>query len=180
LTRTSAIGDHSRTDQIEEEVSVIKSKPKLVCAIFVFSLAFSTGASGETSSEASDALGPIRPFTVEGYYKIRWGHYEEFLSLFKKNHWPVLRAGIEAGAILEVSASSPRYHAPEDGRWDLRISIVWRNPIVATSSGGEATEAVLKRLFPNREEFDLEEQRRFELIEEHIDVPVLAHDTSTW
>ena len=32
-----------------------------------------------------------RPFTVEYYYKARWGFADEFLALFRKNHWPVLQ-----------------------------------------------------------------------------------------
>ena len=32
-----------------------------------------------------------RPFAVEYYYKARWGFAEEFLALFRKNHWPVLQ-----------------------------------------------------------------------------------------
>jgi hypothetical protein len=146
----------------------------------LLALGLSAGAGAQTSPEEGGALGPLMPFTVEGYYKIKWGHQEEFLSLFKKNHWPVLKAGIDAGAILEVSVAKPHFHATEESRWDLRVTIIWRNPIVATSSGGEATDAVVKRLFPDQEKFSREERRRFELIEEHTDIPVLAVDTSIW
>ena len=92
----------------------------------------------------------------------------------------MLQEGIKAGAILEVSAESPRFHAAEEAHWDLRVTIVWRNSIVAMSSGGEATKEIMKRLFPDQQEFERAERRRFELIEEHADVPVFAHDTSRW
>jgi hypothetical protein len=129
---------------------------------------------------AASALGPVVPFTVEGYYRITWGHQEEFLELFRRNHWPVLEAGIESGAIIEVSVSKPHFHASEERRWDLRVTIVWRNAMVATSSGGEATREIVERLYPDQEKFLIEERRRFELIEEHTDVPVAAVDTSGW
>jgi hypothetical protein len=52
--------------------------------------------------------------------------------------------------------------------------------MVATSSGGEATREIVERLYPDQEKFLIEERRRFELIEEHTDVPVAAVDTSGW
>ena len=51
------------------------------------------------------------PFTVEYYYKAKWGHADEFLALFKKNHYPVLKKEMEIGRILRVSMISPRLHA---------------------------------------------------------------------
>ena len=30
-------------------------------------------------------------FTIENYYKVKWGYAEEFLSLYKKNHYPLLK-----------------------------------------------------------------------------------------
>ena len=38
---------------------------------------------GQSASAPSE-----RPFVVEYYYKTKWGHADEFLKLFKKNHYP--------------------------------------------------------------------------------------------
>ena len=35
-------------------------------------------------------------------------------------------------------------------------------------------------LYPDRETFEREEQRRFQLLEEHLDVPVIRDDLSEW
>ncbi|MEP7343595.1 MAG: hypothetical protein ABI977_38095, partial [Acidobacteriota bacterium] len=32
-----------------------------------------------------------QPYVVEYYYKAKWGFADEFLTLFKKNHLPVLK-----------------------------------------------------------------------------------------
>ena len=40
---------------------------------------------------------PDRPFVVEYYYKTKWGHADEFLKLFKKNHYPLLKKEVETG-----------------------------------------------------------------------------------
>ena len=31
-----------------------------------------------------------QPYVIEYYYTARWGHADEFIELFKKNHLPVL------------------------------------------------------------------------------------------
>lgn len=31
------------------------------------------------------------PFTVEYYYKIKWGSANEFIELWKKNHYPMMK-----------------------------------------------------------------------------------------
>jgi len=118
---------------------------------------------------------PQRPvevvYTVEYYYKVRWGQQDEFLQLFKKNHYPLLLKEKEMGRILDVSAVRPRYHATEEGRWDYRVSIVWKN--AATANDGFDPAPLLHQLYPDQETFRREEQRRFEILDAHWDVPVV-------
>ncbi|MBV8558814.1 MAG: hypothetical protein JO116_25010 [Planctomycetaceae bacterium] len=111
-----------------------------------------------------------RPFVAEYYYKARWGYADEFIRLFKKNHLPVLKKQIETGRILRVSAVKPRYHATEDGRWDYRVTIVFKDVAAAHDTSDE--EAIKKELFPDQEAFKREEQRRFEILLGHWDVPI--------
>ena len=112
-----------------------------------------------------------QPFVAEYYYKARWGYADEFIRLFKKNHYPVLKKQIESGRILEVRAERPRYHTTEEGRWDYRVTIVFKNAAVAADSSGE--DAIVKQLYPDQETFKREEQRRFEILIAHWDVPLL-------
>jgi len=118
---------------------------------------------------------PQRPteivYTVEYYYKVKWGQQDEFLQLFKKNHYPLLLKEKELGRILDVSAVRPRYHATEDGRWDYRVTIVWKN--AATANDGFDPAPLLRQLYPDQETFRREEQRRFEILNAHWDVPVV-------
>jgi hypothetical protein len=114
------------------------------------------------------------PYVVEYYYKARWGYTAEFIRLFKKNHYPVLAKQIESGRIVEVSAVAPRFHATEDGRWDYRVTIVFRNVQAAHESPD--LEPILKQLYPDRALFDREEQRRFEILDAHWDVPITRVD----
>jgi hypothetical protein len=112
---------------------------------------------------------------VEYYYKAKWGHAEEFIQLFKKNHLPVLKRQIESGRILSVKIEKPRYHSTEDGRWDYRVTIVFKSAAVFHDPKAPAAEeAIVKQLYPEQDKFKREEQRRFEILIAHWDVPIVA------
>ena len=111
-----------------------------------------------------------KPFVVEYYYKVKWGHFDEFLRLFKKNHYPLLLKEKEIGRIVTVNAVRPRYHGTEAGRWDFRVTITWRD--VATAHDDFDPARFIAELFPDKTLYEREEQRRFELLLEHWDLPL--------
>ena len=115
-----------------------------------------------------------QPYVIEYYYKAKWGHADEFLALFKKNHYPVLKKEIELGRMLKVTMATPRYHATEDGRWDLRVTIVFKNAAIANDNFD--SPALIKQLYPDQDTYKKEEQRRFEILDSHTDVPILDVD----
>jgi len=111
---------------------------------------------------------------VEYYYKARWGYADEFLRLYKKNHLPVMKKEQEMGRILSLSMTKPRLHSTEEGRWDFRVTIVWRS--VQVTDDGFDEEALIKRLYPDQETYKREEQRRFDILLSHYDVPIVEVD----
>ena len=115
-----------------------------------------------------------KPFVVEYYYKAKWGSADEFLRLFKKNHYPLLKKQVEIGRMLKVWMDMPRYHATEDGRWDYRVTIVFKNSSAANDPFDE--DAMKKQLYPDQETYAREEQRRFEILLSHWDVPLKSVD----
>ena len=135
-------------------------------------LALSLAATSAAAAQAPPA-GASTPFVVEYYYTARWGYADEFIRLFKKNHYPVLKRQMELGNILEITAEAPRFHGTEDGRWDYRITLVWKN---AAALHEAFPEAELRRLYPDQETFRREEQRRFEILIAHWDLPVVPLD----
>jgi hypothetical protein len=132
------------------------------------------GYSAVHAEQSAAAEGKEQPYVVEYYYKAKWGHADEFLALFKKNHYPVLKKEMELGRILKVSMNAPRLHATEDGRWDYRVTIVFKNAAIANDNFDSA--ALIKQLYPDQETYKKEEQRRFEILDGHWDVPVKEVD----
>jgi hypothetical protein len=135
-------------------------------AMFLSAAILGTGA----PQSGMAAEGKEQPFVIEYYYKTQWGHAEEFLALFKKNHYPVLKKEIELGRMLKVSMAVPRYHTTEDGRWDFRVTIVFKNASIANDNFDSST--IIKQLFPDQDTYKKEEQRRFEILDAHWDLPI--------
>jgi len=112
-----------------------------------------------------------KPYAMEYYYKVQWGHQQEFLNLFLKNHYPLLQERIKAGDFLSVKIETPANHMTEDSRWDYRVTITFKNSTVATTAN-PAEEETMKKLFPDQTTYQQEEKRRFEILLAHWDIPV--------
>jgi hypothetical protein len=149
------------------------SRGKRWLAIAMIGLAVLLGAGyriARAQQSATAAEGKEQPYVIEYYYKAKWGHAEEFLALFKKNHYPVLKKEMELGRMLKVTMAVPRYHTTEDGRWDYRVTIVFKNASIANDNFDSS--ALIKQLYPDQETYKKEEQRRFEILEAHWDLPI--------
>jgi hypothetical protein len=137
------------------------------CTHFACAIALMSGTLGFPAVSAEPEG---HSFTVECYYRARWGTADEFIRLYRKNHLPVLKKSMEMGRILKLSAAKPRYHASEAERWDYRVTIVFKDAVIAHDFSVE--EGLNKQLFPDQEAYKKEEQQRFELLQAHWDVPV--------
>ncbi len=114
---------------------------------------------------------PNQPYTLEFYYKVQWGHQEEFLQLFLKNHYPLLKKIVESGRMLSVKIETPANHMTEDARWDYRVTIRFKNSAVATTANPDE-QRLIQQLWPDQDTYKREEQRRFEILLAHWDLPV--------
>ena len=118
----------------------------------------------------------VGPVTVAYYYRVRWGGQAEFVELFERNHWPVLREQLASGRFLDVRAYTPRFHGDGRADWTFMVTITYRD-WAAVEAHSEAE--IVARLFPDRERHAAEERRRFELVEAHWDVPLEEHSVSS-
>jgi hypothetical protein len=109
-------------------------------------------------------------FTIENYYKVKWGFADEFIDLWKKNHYPLLKKAQEKGDIISVIAEKPRYHSGEDTRWDFKVTIVFKN--IALAFDENLTAPYKAQLYPDSARLAKDEQHRFELLIAHWDVMV--------
>jgi hypothetical protein len=138
----------------------------LLLSLFLLPVAIPAFAQGAPPQAAAN-----QPYAIEYYYKVQWGHQQEFLSLFLKNHYPLLKKIVETGRMTSVKIESPAYHTTEDGRWDYRVTITYPNSTLATTANPQE-EALIKQLYPDQATYNREEQRRFEILVSHWDLPV--------
>jgi hypothetical protein len=144
------------------------SKQTVIAMILVVAAAGAGHQAAAQAPAAQSAANPQR--TVWYFYKVKWGHQDEFVELFRKNHHPVLKAEMETGRITSVRTFVPTYHGDGRADWTFAVAITYRDVAALTGPSGE--EAIVKRLYPDQATFKKEEQRRFEILDAHWDVPL--------
>lgn len=140
-------------------------------SLLAFLLLIVLGAGFARAQGAPPQNSADQPYTMEYYYKVQWGHQQEFLDLFLKNHYPMLERVKASGRIIGLKIETPANHTTEEGRWDYRVTITYKNSTVATTSNPDE-EALKKELWPNQARYAADEQRRFEILLAHWDLPV--------
>ncbi len=138
----------------------------LLLALLASAFAMTLFAQGAPPQGGADS-----PYAMEYYYKTQWGHQQEFLDLFLKNHYPLLLKEAESGRILSVKIETPANHMTEDNRWDYRVTIRFKNSTVATTANPDE-DRLIHQLWPDQTTYKREEQRRFEILISHWDLPV--------
>jgi hypothetical protein len=122
---------------------------------------------------AWSAAAQEQPVSAAYYYRVKWGFQQEFEQLFFKNHYPVLQAQMGDGKrIRAVHVYRPTYHGDGRADWTFLVVITFASPAAFVAPSGE--EAIAKRLYPDQETFRKEEQRRFEILDAHWDIPLTA------
>ncbi len=102
------------------------------------------------------------------FYTVKWGLQDEFLDLFQRNHYPILKAKEKAGMYRSVRTLVPEFHGDGRADWTFAVELVVPpNPPTTPSD-----EDIIARLYPDRPKFAREEQRRFEVLAAHWDVPL--------
>ena len=73
--------------------------------------------------------------------------------------------------MLSVKIEQPAIHTTEDGRWDFRVTLRFKNSTMATTANPDEAR-LIQELWPDQERYKREEQRRFEILLGHWDLPV--------
>jgi hypothetical protein len=132
-----------------------------------------TARAASAAPPSQSAPGPV---TVESYYRIRWGSFWDFMDIYRQHHAPILAEMQRLGFITAIHTDTPLTHMAGDQRWDLRVTITYRDGNAATGADGGAYDRAVKAastwLFPDNSAHLAAETRRFAMIEEHWDVIV--------
>ena len=139
----------------------------LIVGAIVAALAFP----GHVRAQAPAAQTALRAErTVWYFYRVKWGFQDEFVSLFQRNHYPVLKEEIKTGRIKDVRTYVPTYHGDGRADWTFAVVITYRDSAAMIGPSGD--DGIVRRLYPDSAKFAREEQRRFEILDAHWDVPL--------
>jgi hypothetical protein len=132
------------------------------------------------ASLAVGAQAPPKQATSESkatwyFYTVKWGFQDEFVDLFQRNHYPILKAKEKAGRFQSVRVFVPEFHGDGRGDWTFAVELIVPPNAPATPSD----EEIITKLYPDRAKFAREEQRRFEVLVAHWDVPLNRLDLDT-
>ncbi len=102
------------------------------------------------------------------FYTVKWGYQDEYLDLFQRNHYPILKAKEKAGLYQSVRTYVPEFHGDGRADWTFAVELVVPPQPPTTPTD----EEIIAKLYPDRAKFAKEEQRRFEILQAHWDVPL--------
>jgi hypothetical protein len=145
----------------------------LIAAVMLAGIAAAAGLNAaQTTAPRAQASPAAAPRTTWFFYTVKWGFQDEFLDLFQRNHYPVLKARLDAGHYASIRTFTPTYHGDGRADWTFAVELIER----AGATGAPTEQEIIKKLYPDQAKFRKEEQRRFELLEAHWDVPLNAVD----
>jgi hypothetical protein len=139
----------------------------VVVGLFVGSLAI--------GAQAPAAQGANEPKTIWYFYTVKWGYQDEFMDLFQRNHYPLLKAHEKAGQYRSVRTYVPEFHGDGRADWTFAVELV----VPPNAPASPTNEELIAKMYPDRAKFDREEQRRFEILLGHWDVPLNRIDFDT-
>lgn len=132
----------------------------VLVAVFLGSL--NLGAQAPATQPTGEAK------TIWYFYTVKWGFQDEFLDLFQRNHYPLLKAREKAGQYRSVRTFVPEFHGDGRADWTFAVELV----VPPNPPTRPTNEEFIAKMYSDRAKFDREEQRRFEILLAHWDVPL--------
>ena len=115
----------------------------------------------------------VKGYEVEWVYRVRYGHIDEWWDIFRKYQVALLDREQQLGYVISYRIYHPQLHTDENGRWDYRVEIVYRD---FDSSLHE--DELTAQMFPDTATLKRDENRRWEMTENHWDLPIYQVDTT--
>lgn len=116
-----------------------------------------------------------RPVVNVGYYKAPPGKQDEWLALYLKWHRPIMDYLIQRGWTISSTVYANTGHALEPD-WDFMIINVSPSPKAKEKSRDMTRGQIIKKLYPNIQEYYEGEKARWALTAKHWDLDMVEVD----
>jgi hypothetical protein len=122
----------------------------------------SLGGGVTSRAQTTDIPPPAgTPVTMSVYYRVPPGKRLEWLSLYRKYHYPVMQQFVKDGILKSVKIYQRRFRA-ETPAWDYEVILIWRD-WNAIEEGHVKEPGVIRGMYADMSEYEKADQRRFEL-----------------
>jgi hypothetical protein len=124
-------------------------------------LVLSTLNPSATLAQANNGAGEGKPEVHVDYYKLPPGRQDEWLALYKKYHYPIVRYMIDHGQMTSETIYTRAIHELSPS-WDIAIVIVIPPP--SQKKKAEFTRAqLIRKLYPDLDDYVQGERKRWAL-----------------
>jgi hypothetical protein len=136
---------------------------KRLLRVYVLLLSLWSLGGGVTSRAQTTDIPPPAgtPVTMSVYYRVPPGKRLEWLSLYRKYHYPVMQQFVKDGILKSVKIYQRRFRA-ETPAWDYEVILIWRD-WNAIEEGHVKEPGVIRGMYADMSEYEKADQRRFEL-----------------
>ena len=135
---------------------------KLLCITVLFLSLLSLGGATDLLAQTTELPPPAgTPVTMAVYYKVPPGKRLEWLTLYRKYHYPVMQEFVKRGILRSVKIYQRRFRA-ETPAWDYEVILIWRD-WSALEEGHLKEPGIIREMYPDMSEYEKADQHRFEL-----------------
>jgi hypothetical protein len=135
-------------------------------AIFALA-ALSIFASSNVSAQATIGAGDGKNTVSVDFYKVPPGRQDEWLALYKKYHYPIMQYQKAHGQVISETVYTRAIHQLSPS-WDFAIVIV-APPAEKRPKAELNRSQIIRKLFPDVEDYVKGEKARWSLTIEHWD-----------
>ena len=128
----------------------------------IFLLAFLSWGGSAASAQTTEIPPPAgSPVTMAVYYRVPPGKRHDWLTLYRKYHYPVMQRFLKDGILKSINIYQRRFRA-ETPAWDYEVILVWRD-WNALEEGHVKEPGVIRSMYSDMADYESADQRRFEL-----------------
>jgi len=140
-----------------------KSKAMIIFALAIVAIIGTSKADAQATIGAGDGKNVV----AVDFYKVPPGKQDEWLALYKKSHYPIMQYLKAHGQVISETVYTRAIHQVSPS-WDFAIVIV--TPPAEKKPKSEYNRSqLIRKLFPDVDEYVKNEKARWSLTVEHWD-----------
>lgn len=140
---------------------------KRIIGLCLFALCLIPCGSGAAFAQASNGGRGSQPVVDVSYYKLPPGRQDEWLALYKKWHYPIMKWYKAHGLVTSETVYTRAAHELSPS-WDIAIMIISPPPDQAKKPPMTRAQ-VIRHVFPNLDEYVKGEKERWSMTLAHWD-----------